>query len=60
MGDNSSSIPQGSNVDPSLLINSFNDLFLVTTHSHLSNYADKNTLYFFGNNTNNVNNKFKI
>ena len=45
----------------SALFNLFlNDLFLVVTHSHLSNYIDGNTLYCSGSNTNDVNDKLRI
>ena len=44
-----------------LLFNNFlNDLFLAVTHSHLSNYADDNTLDSFGSSINNVNSKLRI
>ena len=37
-----------------------NYVYLVVTHSHLSNDADYNIIYCFGNKTNYVNNKLKI
>ena len=35
------------------------DLFLVVTYSHLSNYADDNTLYCFDGNINDVDDKLR-
>ena len=49
-------VPQGSIVDSHFL----KWCFLVVTESHLSNYFDDNTLYCFGNKTNDANDKLRI
>ena len=52
-------VPQGSILGP-LLFNIFlNDIFLFVTNSCLSNYADDNTLYCFGENIEAVNKNLK-
>ena len=53
-------LPQGSILDLLLFNILMNGLFIVANHSHLSNYADSNTLYCFGSNINDVNYKLKI
>ena len=53
------SVAQGSVLGLLLLNILLNGLFLVATHSHLSSYADDNTLDYIGNNIN-VNDKLRI
>ena len=43
-------VPQGSTLGPILVNILLNDRFLFISNSSLSNYADDNTLYNFGNN----------
>lgn len=52
-------VPLGSIRGPLLFNILLNDLFLVA-HSHLTKYVDGNTLYCFGNNMNNANDKLWI